>query len=65
MRETTALGAAVAAGFAVGVWKNFEELANINVHGRTVFKPQMPSEESSKMFSRWNRAVVMSKGWAE
>ena len=29
MRETTALGAAIAAGFAVDVWKNFDELKEI------------------------------------
>ena len=31
MRETTALGAAIAAGFASGVWKSFDELKQVNV----------------------------------
>ena len=31
MRETTALGAAIAAGFAVGVWKSFDELKGISI----------------------------------
>jgi len=35
MREITALGAAIAAGFAVGVWEGFDESKNINVAGRT------------------------------
>ena len=30
MRETTALGAAIAAGFASGVWKTFDELKEVN-----------------------------------
>lgn len=63
MRETTALGAAIAAGFAVGVWKDFNELNDINSQGRTVFKPKMLKEASAKMFARWTKAVDMSRGW--
>ena len=37
MRETTALGAAIAAGFAVDVWKEFDELKEINQKDRMVF----------------------------
>jgi glycerol kinase len=33
MRETTALGAAFAAGLAVGLWKDFDELKQINLRG--------------------------------
>ena len=29
MRETTSLGAAIAAGFAVDIWKEFDELKEI------------------------------------
>ncbi len=65
MRETTALGAAIAAGFAEGVWKDFDELKEINQSGRTVFKPQISDEESAKMYNRWSKAVEMSKGWTE
>ena len=64
MRETTALGAAIAAGFAVGVWKSFDDLKEVNSHGRTIFKPQIAEEEASKRFARWEKAVQMSKGWA-
>ena len=63
MRETTALGAAIAAGFAVGVWKTFDELKEINTKGETVFEPKMDPKQSKKMFARWERAVQMSKGW--
>ncbi|KIW12125.1 glycerol kinase [Exophiala spinifera] len=64
MRETTALGAAIAAGLAVGVWDNIEELKDINVEGRTVFKPQMEEAKSKEMFGRWEKAVQMSRGWS-
>ena len=64
MRETTALGAAIAAGLAVGVWESIEELRSVNTEGRTVFKPAIPKEESAKRFGRWTKAVEMSKGWA-
>lgn len=63
MRETTALGAAIAAGLAVGVWESFDDLRNINTEGRTIFKPQLKKQESELRFSRWQKAVRMSKGW--
>ena len=63
MRETTALGAAIAAGFAVGVWKSFDDLKKINTEGQTIFKPKMDPKLSKKMFAKWERAVQMSKGW--
>jgi len=64
MRETTALGAAIAAGLAVGVWESIDELKNVNLEGRTLFKPEMPKEKSEEMFARWTKAVEMSRGWA-
>ncbi len=65
MRETTSLGAAIAAGFAVDVWKEFEELKEINREERTLFKPQMSAEASAQMYKRWERAVEMSRGWLD
>lgn len=65
MRETTALGAAIAAGFAVGVWKTFDELKQINQEGRKYFKPEMEKEKSDRMFRKWDKAVKMSKGWSD
>ncbi len=63
MRETTALGAAVAAGLAVGVWESFDDLKDVNTEGRTFFRPHISKEESEERFSRWEQAVKMSKGW--
>jgi glycerol kinase len=65
MRETTALGAAIAAGFAVDIWKEFDELKAINQKDRTIFKPDIDREVSAKMFTKWQRAVSMCKGWLD
>ncbi|KAF2654925.1 glycerol kinase [Lophiostoma macrostomum CBS 122681] len=65
MHETTALGAAIAAGFAVDIWKEFGELKEINQKGRVLFEPNMTKEESSKMFKKWGRAVEMCRGWVD
>jgi len=64
MRETTALGAAIAAGLAVGVWESIEELKKVNTEGTTTFNPAITKEESASRFSLWTKAVGMSKGWA-
>lgn len=63
MRETTALGAAIAAGLAVGLWHNFAELRDINRSGGAVFEPQVPRQESAEKFGQWEKAVQMSRGW--
>lgn len=63
MRETTAFGAAIAAGLAVGVWESIEQLRHVNSVGTTVFRPQIPKEQSETRFRRWTKAVEMSKGW--
>ncbi|KAJ5478738.1 hypothetical protein N7530_004247 [Penicillium desertorum] len=63
MRETTALGAAIAAGLAVGLWHNFAELRDINRSGGVVFEPQIPRQESAAKFGQWEKAVQMSRGW--
>ncbi|MCJ1386716.1 Glycerol kinase [Xylographa soralifera] len=65
MRETTALGAAIAAGFAVDVWKEFEELSEINQTDRMVFRPQISKKQSAMMYKSWVKAVEMSRGWLD
>lgn len=65
MRETTALGAAIAAGFAIDVWKEFDELKEINRADRMIFKPEISKEQSDHMYKRWTKAVEMSKGWLD
>ncbi|KAI4163161.1 MAG: hypothetical protein LQ342_003289 [Letrouitia transgressa] len=65
MRETTALGAAIVAGFVVDVWREFDEIKEINKEDRTVFKPQISKMASDTMYKRWVKAVEMSKGWLD
>ncbi|KAL1915008.1 uncharacterized protein VTP21DRAFT_7713 [Calcarisporiella thermophila] len=63
MRETTALGAAFAAGIATGVWKSLSELTSINTEGQTLFKPQISGEEREAKYKDWQRAVEKSLNW--
>ncbi|KAI9800703.1 MAG: hypothetical protein M1825_004025 [Sarcosagium campestre] len=65
MRETTSLGAAIAAGFATGIWTSYDELKDINGTDRTVFQPKISEETRRMMFKTWERAVQMSKGWTD
>jgi glycerol kinase len=54
--ETTALGAAYAAGLAVGYWKDLSEIERLRQPGR-VFEPQLPAEERERLYAGWKRAV--------
>ena len=65
MRETTALGAAIAAGVAVEIWNGLDELKEINQERRTVFRPSISKEDGNQMFALWQKAVNMSRGWVE
>lgn len=65
MREATALGAAIAAGFAVGIWESYDELKTINTTGRTEFTPKIGQEERERMFGKWSKAVEMCRGWID
>lgn len=63
MRETTALGAAIAAGLATGVWGELEELKEVNSKGHTIFQPELKDKKRKAMRRRWEQAVEMSRGW--
>ena len=65
MHETTALGAAIAAGFAANIWKEFEELKDMNRANRTTFLPHASPVQSKKMYRQWTKAVEMSRGWID
>ena len=60
--ETTARGAAFAAGLAVGVWKDFEELKKLWKE-ETRFVPSMKEKERATNWAGWQRAVSKSMGW--
>ena len=57
MAETTALGAALLAGLAVGLWSSEEELAALRKVGK-VFNPRMPAAEREKLLEGWRAAVA-------
>ncbi|GMI47231.1 hypothetical protein TrCOL_g4382 [Triparma columacea] len=60
--ETTALGAAYAAGLAVGVWKDLEEIrAQWKMDKQWTSK--MGNKEREKYWNGWNKAVSKSVGW--
>ncbi|CAO3638625.1 unnamed protein product [Mucor hiemalis] len=65
MRETTALGAAIAAGLATGLWNSIDDLKEVNKKGRTVFNSTIPEEQREKMYHGWKEAVKRSFGWAD
>lgn len=65
MHETTALGAAIAAGFASGIWSTYDELRHMNRANRSVFKPYLSAQESALMYKQWTKAVEMSRGWLD
>jgi glycerol kinase len=65
MHETTALGAAIAAGFAIDIWTTFDELKHMNRANRTTFEPVLSPQESAKMNKQWSKAVQMCRGWLD
>jgi glycerol kinase len=64
VKETTALGAAYAAGLATGFYANVEELRAQWSVDRT-WEPQMNADRREKMFSFWKKAVTRSFDWVE
>jgi glycerol kinase len=63
MRETTALGAAIAAGLATGVWGELAELGGVDLGGKKVFEPEGGNGKKAKVYKKWQQAVEMSRGW--
>jgi glycerol kinase len=63
MRETTALGAAIAAGLATDVWTDLDELLQVNASGRKVFKPDVDPTRRKAQREKWEQAVDMCRGW--
>jgi glycerol kinase len=61
--ETTALGAAYAAGLAVGFWPDLDALrANWQADRR--FEPQWSDNQRAAAYRGWQKAVERSLGWA-
>ena len=62
--EATALGAAFLAGLAVGVWKNTDEIANINLE-KTTFSPNINPKNRIKLLGGWKKAVSAAKAFTK
>ena len=62
--ETTALGAAYAAGLAVGFWKNTDELKQLWREDRT-WHPTLPRLHQDALFASWKKAVNKSLDWID
>ncbi|MDQ4116049.1 MAG: glycerol kinase GlpK [Actinomycetota bacterium] len=62
--ETTALGAAYAAGLAVGFWNSTDELReNWNEDRR--WEPQWTAEQRDAGYAQWKKAVERTLGWVD
>ena len=62
--ETTALGAAYAAGLAVGFWNNTDELReNWNEDRR--WSPQWDDEQREQGYGQWKKAVERTLDWVD
>ena len=62
--ETTALGAAYAAGLAVGYWSDIDELRHNWAVDKT-WEPQMDPAERQKGIGDWKKAVARTFNWVE
>ncbi|MFN8483732.1 MAG: glycerol kinase GlpK [Anaerolineae bacterium] len=60
--ETTALGAAYAAGLAVGYWTNLEDLRQ-NWQIDHTWNPAMDESKRAEMMGEWKKAVQRTFGW--
>lgn len=62
--ETTALGAAFAAGLATGVWANTDELRALWQEDKR-WSPNMPQAERDRLLRSWKKAVTKSMNWVD
>ena len=62
--ETTALGAAYAAGLAVGFWKSVEDLRT-NWAKDKEWKPMMKADLRDKQYKGWKKAVTKTFEWVD
>jgi glycerol kinase len=62
--ETTALGAAYAAGLAVGFWKNLDEL-RLNWGKEKEWSPKMEKTKCEGLYAGWKKAVSRTFDWID
>lgn len=62
--ETTALGAAYAAGIAVGFWNGEQDVIE-NWSEDKRWSPSMPEEERERLYRSWKKAVTKTFDWVD
>lgn len=62
--ETTALGAAYAAGLSVGFWSGLDDL-RANWHEDKRWEPSMTDEERERLMRDWRKAISKTLDWVE
>jgi glycerol kinase len=62
--ETTAQGAAYAAGLAIGFWSDMDQLRQ-NWSVDMVWEPKMDAEKRRQGVKGWKKAVEKTFGWIE
>ncbi|PPL19525.1 glycerol kinase GlpK [Microterricola pindariensis] len=62
--ETTALGAAYAAGLAVGFWSGLDDLSK-NWQEDKRWEPNMDSAERDRLYRNWKKAVTKTLDWVD
>lgn len=60
--ETTALGAAYAAGLAVGFWSSTDEI-RANWSADREWRPRMAADVRDRLYADWQRAVTRTFDW--
>ena len=61
--EATALGAAMLAGLAEGVWSSVSEVQDAWTLDQE-FLPRQPQAEAAELHEKWGMAVARSRAWA-
>jgi glycerol kinase len=64
IKETTALGAAYAAGLAVGYFENLNDLRQ-NWTAEQTWEPHMEKSQREAYYRRWKKAVTRSFDWVD
>jgi glycerol kinase len=64
IRETTALGAAYAAGLAVGFWSGPEEIRT-NWAAERRWDPTMEPQRREELYAQWRKAVTRTLDWVD
>ena len=62
--ETPSLGAAYAAGLAVGFWPDVDSL-RANWHPAAEWLPKMERAVRDKAYRKWNKAVARTHDWVD